>query len=105
MRMRRAWWAARTFFVFAAVLLLAPAGLSPDARAQGAPSVTLDAIKGSLDEVERAVNRDDISAEELADLRRKLNAAMEDLRAKIDDPFKRKLVHTIRGVGYVLKAH
>jgi two-component system copper resistance phosphate regulon response regulator CusR len=27
------------------------------------------------------------------------------LRAKIDDPFKRKLVHTIRGVGYVLKAH
>jgi two-component system copper resistance phosphate regulon response regulator CusR len=26
------------------------------------------------------------------------------LRAKVDDPFKRKLVHTIRGVGYVLKA-
>ena len=25
------------------------------------------------------------------------------LRAKVDDPFKRKLVHTIRGVGYVLK--
>ena len=50
MRMRRAWWAAaRTFFVFAAVLLLAPAPLSPDAQAQGAASVTLDAIKGSLD--------------------------------------------------------
>jgi two-component system, OmpR family, copper resistance phosphate regulon response regulator CusR len=26
------------------------------------------------------------------------------LRAKVDDPFKRKLLHTIRGVGYVLKA-
>ena len=26
------------------------------------------------------------------------------LRAKVDDPFERKLVHTIRGVGYVLKA-
>jgi len=26
------------------------------------------------------------------------------LRAKVDDPFKKKLVHTIRGVGYVLKA-
>jgi two-component system copper resistance phosphate regulon response regulator CusR len=26
------------------------------------------------------------------------------LRAKVDDPFKTKLVHTIRGVGYVLKA-
>lgn len=25
------------------------------------------------------------------------------LRAKVDDPFKTKLVHTIRGVGYVLK--
>ncbi|MEP7078182.1 MAG: heavy metal response regulator transcription factor [Chthoniobacterales bacterium] len=27
------------------------------------------------------------------------------LRAKVDDPFKTKLVQTIRGVGYVLKAH
>jgi two-component system copper resistance phosphate regulon response regulator CusR len=26
------------------------------------------------------------------------------LRAKVDDPFKRKLVQTIRGVGYALKA-
>ena len=25
------------------------------------------------------------------------------LRAKIDDPFERKLIHTIRGVGYVLE--
>jgi len=27
------------------------------------------------------------------------------LRAKMDDPFKTKLVHTIRGVGYVLKTN
>jgi two-component system, OmpR family, copper resistance phosphate regulon response regulator CusR len=26
------------------------------------------------------------------------------LRAKVDDPFQKKLVHTIRGVGYVFKA-
>jgi len=26
------------------------------------------------------------------------------LRAKVDDPFQRKLIHTIRGVGYVLEA-
>jgi two-component system copper resistance phosphate regulon response regulator CusR len=26
------------------------------------------------------------------------------LRAKVDDPFKRKLIHTIRGVGYVVEA-
>ncbi len=25
------------------------------------------------------------------------------LRAKVDDPFKIKLIHTIRGAGYVLK--
>src|SRR4029077_13683383 len=27
------------------------------------------------------------------------------LRAKVDDPFKKTLVRTIRGVGYVLKSH
>jgi two-component system copper resistance phosphate regulon response regulator CusR len=27
------------------------------------------------------------------------------LRAKVDDPFEKKLIHTIRGVGYVLKAN
>lgn len=26
------------------------------------------------------------------------------LRAKVDDPYKKKLIHTIRGAGYVLKA-
>ena len=26
------------------------------------------------------------------------------LRAKVDDPFQTKLIHTVRGVGYVLKA-
>ena len=30
---------------------------------------------------------------------------MRRLRAKVDDPYKTKLIHTIRGVGYVLKAH
>ena len=25
------------------------------------------------------------------------------LRAKVDDPFERKLIHTVRGVGYVLE--
>ena len=26
------------------------------------------------------------------------------LRAKVDDPFRTKLIHTVRGIGYVLKA-
>jgi two-component system copper resistance phosphate regulon response regulator CusR len=25
------------------------------------------------------------------------------LRSKVDDPFKQKLIHTVRGVGYVLE--
>ncbi len=28
---------------------------------------------------------------------------MRRLRAKVDDPFERKLIHTVRGVGYVLE--
>jgi two-component system copper resistance phosphate regulon response regulator CusR len=26
------------------------------------------------------------------------------LRSKIDDPFESKLIHTVRGVGYLLEA-
>lgn len=28
---------------------------------------------------------------------------MRRLRAKVDDPFENKLIHTVRGVGYVLE--
>jgi len=33
-----------------------------------------------------------------------VDVVVRRLRAKVDEPFARKLVHTIRGVGYVLKA-
>ncbi len=33
-----------------------------------------------------------------------VDVVVRRLRSKVDDPFKTKLVHTIRGVGYVLKA-
>jgi len=33
-----------------------------------------------------------------------VDVVVRRLRAKVDDPFQKKLVHTIRGVGYVLKA-
>lgn len=32
-----------------------------------------------------------------------VEVAIRRLRAKIDDPFPRKLIHTVRGVGYVLE--
>jgi two-component system copper resistance phosphate regulon response regulator CusR len=34
-----------------------------------------------------------------------LDVMVRRLRAKVDDPFPKKLIHTIRGTGYVLKAH
>jgi two-component system copper resistance phosphate regulon response regulator CusR len=33
-----------------------------------------------------------------------VEVAIRRLRAKIDDPFAQKLIHTVRGVGYVLEA-
>ncbi|HEX8679569.1 MAG TPA: winged helix-turn-helix domain-containing protein [Chthoniobacterales bacterium] len=32
-----------------------------------------------------------------------MDVVVRRLRAKVDDPFPVKLVHTIRGVGYVLR--
>ena len=33
-----------------------------------------------------------------------VEVAMRRLRAKVDDPYDRKLIHTVRGMGYVLEA-
>jgi two-component system copper resistance phosphate regulon response regulator CusR len=33
-----------------------------------------------------------------------VDVMMRRLRAKVDDPFETKMIQTIRGVGYVLKA-
>jgi two-component system, OmpR family, copper resistance phosphate regulon response regulator CusR len=32
-----------------------------------------------------------------------INTQVRRLRAKVDDPFPKKLIHTVRGVGYVLQ--
>jgi two-component system copper resistance phosphate regulon response regulator CusR len=32
-----------------------------------------------------------------------VDVAIKRLRAKVDDPFEKKLIHTIRGVGYVME--
>jgi Response regulators consisting of a CheY-like receiver domain and a winged-helix DNA-binding domain len=32
-----------------------------------------------------------------------VDVMMRRLRAKVDDPFATKMLHTIRGVGYVLR--
>jgi two-component system copper resistance phosphate regulon response regulator CusR len=33
-----------------------------------------------------------------------IEVALRRLRAKVDDPFEPKLIHTVRGMGYVLEA-
>ena len=33
-----------------------------------------------------------------------LDVMVRRLRAKVDDPFRKKLIQTVRGTGYVLKA-
>jgi two-component system copper resistance phosphate regulon response regulator CusR len=32
-----------------------------------------------------------------------VDVAVRRLRAKVDDPYPRKLIHTVRGMGYVLE--
>jgi two-component system copper resistance phosphate regulon response regulator CusR len=32
-----------------------------------------------------------------------VDVAILRLRSKVDDPFDKKLIHTVRGVGYVLE--
>ena len=32
-----------------------------------------------------------------------VEVAVRRLRSKVDDPFERKLIHTLRGVGYVME--
>ncbi|MEO6870660.1 MAG: heavy metal response regulator transcription factor [Chthoniobacterales bacterium] len=34
-----------------------------------------------------------------------IDVMVRRLRAKVDDPFPKKLIHTVRGAGYVLQAH
>ncbi|MSM40927.1 MAG: heavy metal response regulator transcription factor [Geobacter sp.] len=46
---------------------------------------------------ERIWNLDDFHDTNVVDVH------MRRLRAKIDDPFEKKLIHTVRGVGYVLE--
>ena len=33
-----------------------------------------------------------------------VDVAVRRLRVKLDDPFQHKLIHTVRGMGYVLEA-
>src|SRR5262249_3023925 len=62
---------------------LAWPGFVSNARAEASDAPSLETIKTSLDEIETAVGREDVTAETLADLRQRLNAATDVLKGKI----------------------
>jgi len=66
-------------------LFLLAAGLAAHAQAQSSDTASLARIKTSLDEIEAALGRDDITADALAGLREKLNSAADALRARTDE--------------------
>ena len=60
------------------------AEMSP-ARAQPSYQPSLESIKATVDEIEQAVAREDVTSEALAEARQKLNGAADALRAKIEE--------------------
>src|SRR5262249_7583159 len=89
MTITHAWarWLARWRLAPALGFAGAPAATSP----RGAPAEpaaegpSLEEIKTTLDQVEEAAGRDDVSQEALVELRQKLNTTTDALRDKIDD--------------------
>ncbi len=94
MRVRRALSVAPGLIVRAAaglvvlvlsVVLLTETGLATEAPAPAADTTSLDQTKAALDEIEETLGREDVSAETLANLRQKLNAAIDALRGFVEE--------------------
>ena len=72
------------------VVLASGAGVATAAWAEGSqsepsPASVLELIKTSVDEIEAALGREDITAEELAGVREKLNTTTDSLHTRIDE--------------------
>src|SRR5262249_14681280 len=90
------------FWSLAAGLLVAGALLATNARAEpAAEGPSLEVIKTTLDQIEEAAGRDDVSQEALVELRQKLNTATDALRDKIDDlePHVREAEERLKQLG------
>lgn len=67
-------------------LLLACFGAStPRAQSEAAEPASLESARATLDEVEAAIAREDITSDALAGLRQNLNAAIDTIRGKIGE--------------------
>ena len=77
---RRGIWRQFVLWTLTGALLLASAGFDRSAWAQSSEEPSIEDIKKSLDEIESAVDSEDITGETLAGFRDKLNSATDILR-------------------------
>jgi len=83
-RIQSGLWRQFVLLTLTAALLLATVGFERKAWAEAGEEPSLEELKKSLDEIEAAVDSEDITAETLAGFRDKLNSATDILRKKID---------------------
>ena len=77
-------WRQFVLWTLTAALLLATVGFERKAWAEAGEEPSIEELKKSLDEIEAAIDSEDITAETLAGFRDKLNSATDILRKKID---------------------
>ena len=91
------------FWSLLAVVLAAGTGLAGKAwgEEQPAEAAALEQLKASLDEIEAAIGREDITAEALQEMRRSLTTATDTIRGKIEElePRVRELEERLKQLG------
>jgi small-conductance mechanosensitive channel len=94
-------WRQFVLWTLTGALLLASAGFDRSAWAQSSEEPSIEDIKKSLDEIESAVDSEDITSETLAGFRDKLNSATDILRKKIDwlEPRAREAEDRLKELG------
>jgi small-conductance mechanosensitive channel len=104
MTIRRTWLTIGRQFVLwslTGAFLVASAVLDRGPWGQPSETASIDSIKSSLDEIEAAIGRDDVTAEALSGARQSLNSAAEALRSKIDElePRAREAEERLKQLG------
>ena len=94
-------WRQFVLWTLTGALLFAGAGFDRSAWAQSSEEPSIEDIKKSLDEIESAVDSEDITSETLASFRDKLNSATDILRKKIDwlEPRAREAEDRLKELG------
>jgi potassium-dependent mechanosensitive channel len=104
MTIRHTWLAFCRQFVLCGLIgacLLAGGAGTRHAWAEPAEAGSLESIKSTLDEIEAALGREDVTADMLAGFRQSLNTATDAVRAKVDElePRLRELEERLKQLG------